>query len=241
MLPLLRRLAAVFAIILAAAATAAETWEGMIIPFHAVALSASLPGVIAEQPLKEGATVAPGAVITRFNDAEERLTRDRLGKILEKRRSDAEKSSGLFHDKVVTEDEALQTRIEFEIAGIDVELAEARLQRRTLTAPFAGVIMKLAYEPGEWVETGQVVARLAQIDHLYARILVPAAQAQRLAPGATAVINFPDLGLPSVKGRIEKIDPQIDMTSGLRRIDLLFDNPRHTVIPGARATVEFAP
>lgn len=220
---------------------AAATWEGMIIPFQAVALSASLPGVIASQPLKEGDALQPGSVITQFNDAEERLTRDRLLQILEKRRSDAEKSSGLFRDKVVTEDEALQARIEFAIAKIDVELAEARLQRRTLAAPFAGVLMKLAYEPGEWVEAGQVVARVARINQLYARILVPAAEAQHLAPDAPALIRFPDLGLPEVRGRIAKIDPQIDVTSGLRRIDILFDNPRHTVIPGARVTVEFTP
>lgn len=241
---LLRRsvapLAAVLAgCLLAPATRAVETWEGVILPFHAVALSASLPGAIAAQPLKEGDAVASGAVIARFDDAEELLTRNRLLKILEKRRSDTEKSSGLFRDHVVTEDEALQARIEFDIAKIDVDLAEARLRRRTLTAPFAGVVMKLAFEPGEWVETGQVVARVAQIDQLYARILVPAADAQHLAPGAAAVIRFPDLDRPEVRGRLDKMDPQIDVTSGLRRIDILFANPRHTIIPGVRATVEF--
>ena len=223
-----------------ASSSIAAPIDALILPLREVDLSATLPGTIAEQPLKEGAAVTAGTPLARFHDAEERLTRDRLAKILEKRRTDAEKSSGLFRDKVVTEDEALQARIEFEIAEIDLALAEARLHRRTVSAPFDGIVTKLAFEVGEWVEPGQLVARLAQIDQLYARILVPAAEAQRLTVGTAATVRFPDLDLPDTQATVDRIDPQIDVTSGLRRVDLLLSNPRHLITPGARATVDFA-
>jgi multidrug resistance efflux pump len=69
--------------------------------------------------------------------------------------------------------DALAAEMAFKIAGLqrDEELAqidavENRLQRRSIRAPFDGVVVKLYRQQSEWVRAGEPILRLVRMDRL---------------------------------------------------------------------------
>ena len=54
-----------------------------------------------------------------------------------------------------------------------VEAAQLRLRRRSIVAPIDGVITAIERRPGQWVETGQTIARIENMDHLVADCMLP--------------------------------------------------------------------
>jgi RND family efflux transporter MFP subunit len=130
-------------------------------------------------------------------------------------------------DEAVATREALEGRlgrIEARVAAIEDDLA-----RTVIRAPIAGAITELHTEVGEWIEQGDPVARVTNLDTLEIRLEVP----ERYFPSlrkddpATAVIDaLPGLEL---EGRIFALVPRADREA--RSFPVLVRAPN----PGARA------
>ncbi len=65
-----------------------------------------------------------------------------------------------------------------------VSIAEARLERRRLRAPFDGLVVEQKKHKGEWVEPGEAVFRLIGLDRLYVEGFIDRTAARDLRPGA---------------------------------------------------------
>jgi HlyD family secretion protein len=94
-----------------------------------------------------------------------------------------------------------------------VEQSRALLQSRqrivdSLKVPalFSGIVQELLVEPGQHVEPGTNLARIADPTAMIARIQVPPAQARDVAPGLEARI---DTHAGVVAGRVARIDPSV--------------------------------
>ncbi len=69
--------------------------------------------------------------------------------------------------------DAVAAEMTFKVAGLQrdeeaaqVEAVENRLQRRTIRAPFDGVVVKLHRQQSEWVRAGEPILRLVRMDRL---------------------------------------------------------------------------
>jgi multidrug resistance efflux pump len=69
--------------------------------------------------------------------------------------------------------DAVAAEMTFKVAGLQrheeaaqVEAVENRLQRRTIRAPFDGVVVKLHRQQNEWVRAGEPILRLVRMDRL---------------------------------------------------------------------------
>lgn len=89
-------------------------------------------------------------------------------------------------DRLVSEREALRQAREQALA--QREEAAAQLEELVLKAPFAGEVVDLLAEPGDFVAAGQPVLRLAGVDGLEVELRVPAALARRLEAGLPAEV-----------------------------------------------------
>ncbi len=88
------------------------------------------------------------------------------------------------------------------IAGFHRE----RVASMTVRAGQAGVVQTLTLQPGEWVNPGQEMARVAGQDRLKAVVRVPETQARDLTLGLPAEV---DTRNGVVKGRVSRVDPSV--------------------------------
>ncbi len=81
---------------------------------------------------------------------------------------------------------------------------QIRIKRLTVTSPVPGIVDALPYEIGERPPAGATLAVVLDRSRLYARVYLPVALRNRLAPAAAAEIRLPGNG-PVLAGKVRWI------------------------------------
>jgi HlyD family secretion protein len=160
----------------------------------------------------------------------ERLAADGLGSRMDGDRArdreaeSAERFESEQRRLVVTE-EAVRAQIELRLSEVDRLRSIARFQRdrvasMTVHAGQKGVVQSLPLQPGQWVNPGQELARVAGRDRLKAVLMVPESQARDLALGLNAVVDTRN-GL--IVGHVSRMDPGVQ--GGAVAVDITLDGP----------------
>ncbi len=139
------------------------------------------------------------------------------------------------------------SRLQLQNLQTTLDIAQARLDRRRLTAPFDGVVVEHLKQAGEWCEAGEAVVRVLQLNPLHLEGFAAADTAASLKTGQkvrgqvlTAAAsaetgngaqkdNFPPLVL---EGRLIFISPEVDALNRQVRIRAEVANPEFRLRPG---------
>lgn len=189
-----------------------------------------------------GQASALAAARTELREAEravavaERLSREGLSSSMELERArDRHAEAVERHDmekrRLAVADEALQAQIELRKADAERLRAIAHFQKERVAsmqvrAGQRGVVQQLDLQPGQWVQSGTPLAKVASPDHLKAVLQVPDTQARDLAVGLPATVDTRN-GI--VRGRVVRIDPAVQ--NGTVAVDLALEG---TLPRGAR-------
>jgi RND family efflux transporter MFP subunit len=146
----------------------------------------------------------------------ERLAREGLSSTMEAerardRRQEAEERHRAEERRMVLADEAFKAQVELRRADLERVRAIAHFQRERVAsmrvrAGAAGVVQELSLEPGQWVQSGQGLARVASPERLKAVLMVPQGNARDLSLGLPVVVDTRDA---KVRGRVIRVDPAV--------------------------------
>lgn len=88
-----------------------------------------------------------------------------------------------------------------------VDYQERRVQSMQVAAPAPGIVEGMAIEPGQFVQAGTTLARVAQPGRLQAEIRVPQVQAREVSIGQPVMI---DTRSDTIPGTVRRIDPNVE-------------------------------
>jgi len=111
-----------------------------------------------------------------------------------------------------------RAREERDAARCRADQARARLEEHTVRATFDGVIIRQSVDVGAIVTAGDVIAEVADIDHMIVELYLPAPIATTVQRGSFYALDF---GAPvdvARWGRVRYVEPRIDPTSNSMRI-----------------------
>jgi len=240
-MPLPARLLALLLLASPALLTAKDRpeFQGLVLPYREVVVSAPVQSSLTAIPRKEGDPIRTGETLALLYSRIEELDMLRAKAALEKREYDNKSASNLFADKIISEDEALKNKIELELARLQYEQAAELFRQRTITAPIDGLIVEKIREVGETVSAAQPLFRLIDITQLYVQFYVSAEDAGSIRLGDTLEIRCPLADAKRVfTGKVDFVDPRVDAASGLLRVKVLLDNQDGAIKPGLRAVVQ---
>jgi RND family efflux transporter MFP subunit len=185
----------------------------------------------------EGSAVVAGAVVARLGvDLEQALLRQAE---LRLRESGAElaRVRGLLAAQAASQKklESAETAVALRRAERDV--AREQLDRRTLTAPFDGVVVETRFEIGEVVAPGATLAILMDLSELRLEVGVPGYEVVQIAPGASVSIAIPALPAERFRGIVERVSAAVPEDRHLFDVKILIRNPHGTARPGMSARV----
>lgn len=119
---------------------------------------------------------------------------------------------------------------------IEFEIAKQALDNYYLKSPINGIIVHIKPKVGEWVQRGDSIVTITDVDKCYLEIDVDFQALQLIKFNQEVKIKFAD---SSKVGHIDFISPVADNSSGLVRVKIVFDNKDRKVIPGMNAEVIF--
>ncbi len=215
--------------------------DGLVLPAKDITIGSPVQEIIEEIAVEEGDTVTAGQTLARLMDREERLEVQRYEKVLEKARFDAKAAQTLYSEKMGAKEAAVEKKAELERLQIEQELAQSRLDRKTITSPIAGVVVKKYKEAGESVERVENLFDVVNIDRVYLQFYLDGKSINEIAVGQKIAVEFPTLREgKETKAEVSFVDPRIDAASGLFRVKLVLENPGHRIKAGMRVVGEFA-
>ncbi len=123
------------------------------------------------------------------------------------------------------------------VAEANLALAETRLDKTRINAPFTGMAGKRLISEGAFVRAGSPITRMAQIDKLRVTFAVPERILGSMRLGARVRVSTPAFPEVRLTGVVDVIEPQLDSATRTVGIVALVDNPGEVLRPGMSATI----
>ncbi|WZB71105.1 HlyD family efflux transporter periplasmic adaptor subunit [Achromobacter xylosoxidans] len=111
------------------------------------------------------------------------------------------RSQGLAPSGAESREVLEQRKAEAAQAVAAVRQLDARIEQKRVQAPFAGQIGIRRVNVGQYLNAGEPVATLTQLDPLYVNFTLPQQDLPRLAPGATVQVSVDAVLTPRVRGQ----------------------------------------
>jgi RND family efflux transporter MFP subunit len=214
-------------------------------------VASEVDGLVSALEAREGAAVRRGQVLVRLrtSDLELRLQAAEAGlreasARFEQAEADLERNQGLFDQGILSASQFGASRSERDAwqgraDQLSAEIARLRLDldRSSVRAPFAGVVVAERCEIGEWVDRGDPVAELASLHDLEVRVDVPERYFSGLERGVDATVHFEALGDYEVTGKVESIVPSANPQSRTFPLKVRIANPEGRIGAGMLAHV----
>jgi membrane fusion protein (multidrug efflux system) len=195
-----------------AAATVQEDVDavGTLRSNEAVVVRPEISGRIDRLNFTEGAAVQKGQVIVALDDSVPAAELAQAKANLALAESNFQRTQELEKQKFVSATAKDQALNGLRVAQANVQLAEARLAKTKIVAPFGGIIGIRQVSVGDYVKEGQDLVTLEDISALKVDFRVPEQMVAALRPGQT-VEMFTD-ALPGRKhvAIVDAIDPLVD-------------------------------
>lgn len=211
-------------------------------------LTSPVAGTVSAVLADEGQRVAEGAELVSLDDGRARAALRQAVAALDAailRRQQAEDDArraeelGAVVPKVERDraEKALaQARAEEERLSAAVEQARLALADYSIRAPFAGTVLSRAVDPGETVQPGRLLLRLADLDRLRVIVEVDEALAAAVRPGQRAVVELAGRDA-LLEGRVAWIAPEADAVTGTVPVRIAFENMPEGAQVGLTAVV----
>jgi RND family efflux transporter MFP subunit len=197
-----------------------------------VALAFRISGRMIERPVNVGDQVKPGQVVAKLDPQNElnalRSAQANLSSAqaqLTQARNNFERQRRLLERRVSSRaefehaEEALQTaQSQVDDGEAQLKIAQDRVSYTELDSEVAGAVTARGAEPGEVVQAGQMIIRVARQDGRDAVFDVPA-QLLRSAPSDVPVkVSLADDSSVTATGRVREVAPQADPATRLFRV-----------------------
>jgi len=205
---------------------------------EAVIVSPEIAGRIHRIRFSEGQEVAAGDVLVELDAT---ILRAELVKTqsdltladanLQRAKKLASKGAGTLraHDEATAAHQAAQA---------NVALAQARLERASITAPLSGIVGLRAVSTGAYVTPGDRLVELADIDPIKVDFRVPELVLSSLRAGLAIRVTVDAVPGRTFEGEIYAIDPIVDANGRAIRLRARVANPDGALFPGLFARVQ---
>ena len=205
---------------------------GTVAAVQGVTVSADLPGIVERIAFDSGRSVREGDVLVQLDTKQEVAQLAAAEAQLELTRLNHERMTGLVKQDAVS-------RAEYDAAAAAHTQAEARVReiratiaRKTIRAPFSGVLGIRQVNLGQYLSAGDPVVPLQSLDPIYVNFGVPQQNAAQMKPGRKVTAVAGDVGGLEFSGRVSAIDSIVDATTRNVQVQATFANPGGQLRPG---------
>ena len=197
---------------------------GSVTPVQGVTVSADLPGMVQAIGFESGRSVKAGQVLVQLDTSQEKAQLASAEAKRELTRLDLARSQGLHQEKVVSQadlDAAQAASLQAEAAIAEIK---ATIGRKTIRAPFSGMLGIRQVNLGQYLNAGDPIVSLQSYDPIYVNFSVPQRDLGRVSPKSEVHITSEGMD-GEILGTVNAIDAVVDQATRNVQVQALVRNP----------------
>lgn len=204
---------------------------GTVTAFRGVTVSADLAGVVDRILFESGQAVREGDVLVQLDATQERAQLTAAEADRDLARINHERIRNLVSQRVISQAEFDRADAEYKRAEARVGEIRATIGRKTIRAPFSGVLGIRQINLGEYLAAGAPIAPLQALTPVYVNFSVPQQEVAALKRGTLVRVTV-DGDPRESTGRVTATDAVIDPATRNAQIQATFSNADGRLRPG---------
>jgi membrane fusion protein (multidrug efflux system) len=204
---------------------------GTVAAVRGVTVSADLPGIVETIAFDSGTRVKAGDVLVQLDTRQEQAQLAAAEAQRDLSRVNLERMRSLTEQRVVAQAEYDRAEAEYKQAEATAGEIRATIGRKTIRAPFSGVLGIRQVNLGQYLAGGAVIVPLQSLNPIYVNFAVPQQQVATIKPGTEVHVATGNDGADT-SGRVTAIDSVVDESTRNVQVQATFTNVSGRLHPG---------
>ena len=197
-----------------------------------VTVAADLPGTIDRVAFDSGRAVEAGEVLVELDTRQERAQLAAAQADRDLARVNFDRMDGLLKEAVVSKAEFDKAASERKQSEARVGEIEAVIARKTIKAPFTGILGIRQVNRGQYLRAADPIVVLQALDPIYVNFDVPQQDAGQVRVGRAVEVSAKDVGTAPFAGHVTALDSVVDQSTRNVKIQATLPNPDGKLRPG---------
>jgi membrane fusion protein, multidrug efflux system len=221
-----------------------ETWPstltviGTAAAIEGVTVSADLPGTIDKIHFESGQSVHQGDILVELDTRQERAQLANLEAQRDLAGINYGRAQELVKAGVISHSEYDNANAQQKATVAQVGDIKAAIARKTIHAPFTGLLGIRQVSLGQYLAAGQAIVSLQSVDPIYVNFGVPQQQTAQMRPGRTLRVTNGDLPGMAFTGKITALDSVVNEQTRNIQVQATLANKGNKLRPGMFVQVE---
>jgi membrane fusion protein, multidrug efflux system len=221
-----------------------ETWPstlsviGTAAAIQGVTVSADLPGTIDKIHFESGQWVKEGDILVELDTRQERAQLASLEAQRDLAKVNYDRAQELVKAGVISRSEYDSATAQQKATEAQVGDTRAAIARKTIHAPFSGVLGIRQVSLGQYLAAGQAIVSLQSLSPIYVNFGVPQQETSKVIPGHVIRLTNNDLPGMTFTGRITALDSVISEQTRNIQVQSIVTNKENKLRPGMFVQVE---
>src|SRR6202140_4928613 len=212
---------------------------GTAAAIQGVTVSADLPGTVDKIHFESGQAVHEGDILVDLDIRQEKAQLANLEAQRDLARIQYGRSEQLVKAGVIAKSEYDNAAAQQKATEAQVNDVKAAIARKTIHAPFTGVLGLRQISLGQYLAAGQSIVSLQSINPIYVNFGVPQQDTPKMKIGHSVHVTSTDLPGIGFGGKITALDSVINEQTRNIQIQATLQNPGGKLRPGMFLQVEF--
>lgn len=205
---------------------------------HGVTVSADLPGIVEKIRFDSGQFVTAGDILVELDTRQEKAQLAALEAQRDLAKTNFARMQQLVDAGVISRSEYDSATAQQKQTEANVGEIRATIERKTIRAPFTGILGIRKINLGQYLAAGNAIVPLQSLDPIYADFGVPQQQLTQVRVGNSLHVTSEDLGGQQFPARVTAIDSVVDQTTRNVQVQATLSNPKGRLKPGMFVQVE---
>jgi len=205
---------------------------GTLRAVRGVDLAAEVAGVVERAPLHSGSEVRQGALLVQMTMNADLARLRALQSEAALARSTAARAKKQLKAQAISRSQAEIEAAKLNSAEAAVAEQQALIDKKAIRAPFAGRLGISTINPGQYLNPGDKLVTLQQLDPIHIDFTVPQGSLARMQNGQSVQISTDAFPGQSFTGQITAINPVVDASTRNVRVQATLKNPQQQLLPG---------
>ncbi len=205
---------------------------GTVEAVHGVTVAADLPGLVSRIEFDSGKKVRAGDVLVRLDTRQEQAQLANAEAQRSLTTVNFERIKGLREKGITSQAEYDKAAAEHKQAVAQTGETQASIGRKTIRAPFSGVLGIRQVNLGQYLKAGDPIVSLQSLDPVYVNFSVPQQQLGELRVGGEVRVTAQGIKSSDTTGTITALNSVVDEATRNIQIQATLGNPDGKLRPG---------